>query len=71
MLAPTTGPRPGRLPIMLAASVALHAVFALLVVFDVAGIGGGFGFGVGPGYGTTSPRTRSSRSCSSPRRRRR
>jgi hypothetical protein len=51
MLAPTTGPRPGRLPIMLAASVALHAVFALLVVFDVAGIGGGFGFGVGPGYG--------------------
>jgi hypothetical protein len=51
MLAPTTGPRPGRLAATLAASIGLHVVFALLMIFDVAGIGGGFGLGVGPGYG--------------------
>jgi hypothetical protein len=39
---------------MLAASVGLHVVFALLVIFDVAGIGGGFGLGVGPGFGIGS-----------------
>jgi hypothetical protein len=51
MLGPTTGPRPGRLPAMLAASIVLHGIFALLVIFDVAGIGSGFGLGIGPGYG--------------------
>lgn len=50
----TTGPRPARLATALAASAAFHVVFLLLVIFDVAGIGGGFGLGVGPGFGIGS-----------------
>ena len=47
----TAGPRAQRLLVALAASCALHALFALLIYFDVAGLGGGFGLGVGPGFG--------------------
>ncbi len=47
----TTRLRPGRLAAALGASAALHAFVALLLVFDVAGIGGGLGLGVGPGLG--------------------
>src|SRR5579884_1918714 len=47
----TTRPRAGRLAATLVASAALHALVALLLVFDVAGIGGGLGLGVGPGLG--------------------
>jgi hypothetical protein len=50
-LDPTTGPRPRRLFASLATSAGAHAVLALLVWFDVAGLGGGFGLGVGPGFG--------------------
>ena len=50
---PTTGPRPRRLAAALATSAALHAVLALLVVFDVVGTGG-FGLGAGPGFGMGS-----------------
>jgi hypothetical protein len=32
-------------------STLAHVVVLLLVIFDVAGIGGGFGLGVGPGFG--------------------
>src|SRR5262245_19657426 len=39
------------LAVALTASAILHIVFVLLVVFDVAGIGGGFGIGIGPGFG--------------------
>lgn len=49
--APTTGPQPRRLLAGLASSAVAHAVLALLIYFDVAGIGGGFGLGVGPGFG--------------------
>jgi hypothetical protein len=44
-------PRPVPTVAALAISTLLHLVFVLLVVFDVAGIGGGFGIGVGPGFG--------------------
>ncbi len=36
------------------ASVLLHVLLLLLIIFDVAGIGGGFGLGVGPGFGMGS-----------------
>jgi len=48
---PIAGPRPRRLLTGLATSAIAHAVLALLILFDVAGIGGGFGLGVGPGFG--------------------
>lgn len=48
---PTLSPRPRRLAGALATSAALHVVLALMLVFDVAGLGGGFGLGVGPGFG--------------------
>ncbi len=48
---PSTGPNPRRLLASLATSAVAHAVLALLILFDVAGIGGGFGLGVGPGFG--------------------
>ena len=51
---PAAGPRPLRSLGALGGSVALHALFALLLYFDVAGIGGGFGLGVGPGFGIGS-----------------
>ena len=51
--APATAPRPRRLLGALAASASLHGVLALLIVFDVAGIGG-FGLGAGPGFGLGS-----------------
>ncbi len=47
----TAGPRAERLLGALAASCALHALVALLVYFDVVGLGGGFGLGIGPGLG--------------------
>jgi hypothetical protein len=50
----TTGPRPGRLAAALVVSVVAHATFLLLVILDVAGVGGGFGLGVGPGFGLGS-----------------
>ncbi len=49
----TAAPK-GRLAVALASSAIIHLVLALLVVFDVAGIGGGFGLGVGPGFGIGS-----------------
>ena len=49
--APTTRPTRVRLAGAVAVSAMLHVVFALLLVFDVAGIGSGFGLGVGPGFG--------------------
>ena len=48
---PTTGPRPQRLIVALAASAALHGVLLVALVFDVVGLGGGFGLGIGPGFG--------------------
>jgi len=52
MISPSaTGPRPQRLLLSLAASAAFHALFALLLVFDVLGPGGGLGIGIGPGFG--------------------
>ena len=48
---PTATPRPRRLLAALALSAMLHAVLGLLIVFDVAGLGGGFGLGSGPGFG--------------------
>jgi hypothetical protein len=47
----TSGPRAQRLASALAVSSALHALLALLVYFDVVGLGGGFGLGVGSGVG--------------------
>ena len=47
----TAGPRPGRLLAALVTSTMAHAILALMLVFDVAGIAGGFGLGVGPGFG--------------------
>jgi von Willebrand factor type A domain len=47
----TTSPRPARLAAAVGISGLAHVVFLLLVIFDVAGIGGGFGLGVGPGFG--------------------
>src|SRR5262245_41786242 len=49
--AASTRPRPARLAGALGVSAAAHLILALLIVFDVAGIGGGFGIGVGPGFG--------------------
>ena len=43
--------RPGRLGLALGVSALLHVILAILIVFDVAGIGGGLGLGVGPGFG--------------------
>ncbi|HLK10004.1 MAG TPA: vWA domain-containing protein [Candidatus Binatia bacterium] len=47
----TARPRPGRLAAALVVSAGVHALVALLLAFDVAGIGGGLGLGVGPGFG--------------------
>src|SRR5215475_7844322 len=47
----TARSRPGRLGLALGLSALLHVILGILIVFDVAGIGGGFGLGVGPGYG--------------------
>src|SRR5215510_3529902 len=49
--AASTRPRPARLAGALGVSAAAHLILALLIVFDVAGIGGGFGIGIGPGFG--------------------
>ena len=54
LLAGSTRARPGRFLVALATSVVLHVLFVALVVFDVAGIGGGFGIGLGPGFGIGS-----------------
>ena len=48
---PSLRPTPTRTATALVVSALLHVVFILLVVFDVAGIGGGFGIGIGPGFG--------------------
>lgn len=47
----TLRPTPRRTATAVLVSALLHVVVVLLVVFDVAGIGGGFGIGVGPGFG--------------------
>jgi hypothetical protein len=47
----TARSRPGRLSLALILSALLHLILGILIVFDVAGIGGGFGLGVGPGFG--------------------
>jgi hypothetical protein len=47
----TSGPRPPRLLAALGLSTALHAVLAVLLIFEVVGPGGGFGLGIGPGFG--------------------
>jgi hypothetical protein len=47
----TARSRPGRLGLALGLSALLHVILGILIVFDVAGIGGGFGLGVGPGFG--------------------
>jgi len=49
-----TGPRPRRLVAAIGLSALVHALFVLMVVFDVLGAGGGFGLGVGPGFGIGS-----------------
>src|SRR2546422_2824917 len=51
---PTSGPRPRRLLAALGVSTAAHALLALMVIFDVLGVGGGFGLGIGPGLGIGS-----------------
>jgi hypothetical protein len=48
-----TGPRPQRLAAAIGASAGLHAVLAILLVFDVIGAGG-LGLGAGPGFGLGS-----------------
>src|SRR5262244_591078 len=50
----TARSRPGRLSLALILSALLHLILGILIVFDVAGIGGGFGLGVGPGFGMGS-----------------
>ncbi len=50
-MAPTTSGQSRRLAAAITTSALLHVVLVLLVVFDVAGLGGGFGIGVGPGFG--------------------
>lgn len=50
----STRPRAGRFLASLGASLAAHALLALALVFEVAGVGGGFGLGVGPGFGIGS-----------------
>src|SRR5262249_47231739 len=50
----TARSHPARLGFALGLSALLHLVLFLLIVFDVAGIGGGFGLGVGPGFGMGS-----------------
>ena len=47
----TARSRPGKLSLALGLSALLHVILGILIVFDVAGIGGGFGLGVGPGFG--------------------
>jgi hypothetical protein len=47
----TLRPTRGRTATALVVSTIVHVVFVLLIIFDVAGIGGGFGIGVGPGFG--------------------
>src|SRR5262249_16682972 len=54
LLDATARSRPGRLGLAMGASVLLHVLVLLLIIFDVAGIGGGFGLGVGPGFGMGS-----------------
>ncbi|TMA38444.1 MAG: VWA domain-containing protein [Deltaproteobacteria bacterium] len=49
-----TRPRPRRLLAAIALSALVHALFVVLVVFDVLGAGGGFGIGIGPGFGVGS-----------------
>src|SRR5262252_1886985 len=44
-------PSRGRLVGAIVVSSVVHLIFVFLVVFDVAGIGGGFGIGLGPGFG--------------------
>ena len=51
---PTTTPKVRRIATGVTISALIHGLFALLVYFDVAGIGGGFGIGVGPGIGIGS-----------------
>jgi von Willebrand factor type A domain len=50
----TTRPRGGRVVAFLGLSALAHLLMALLIYFDIAGIGGGFGLGVGPGVGLGS-----------------
>jgi len=75
-----TGPRARRLVASIGVSALAHGLFALLVFFDVMGIGSGLGLGVGPGFGVGSGggaglgegrRRRSSRSRTCPSRFRR
>jgi hypothetical protein len=54
MLETTTGPRGPRLLAALAASAVTHALVALLIAFDVIGLGGGLGLGLGAGLGMGS-----------------
>lgn len=49
--APSLRPDRARTAKAIGISAVVHVVFVLLVVFDVAGIGGGFGIGIGPGFG--------------------
>jgi uncharacterized protein DUF1329 len=46
----TSGPRAQRLLAALAISAGAHALLALMVCFDVLGMGRGFGLGIGPGF---------------------
>ncbi len=50
----TTRPRAGRVAGFFTLSALVHLFVALLIYFDIAGIGGGFGLGVGPGVGLGS-----------------
>lgn len=54
VLEATTRSRFPRLIGAFGVSVVAHAILVLLIIFDVAGIGGGFGIGVGPGVGIGS-----------------
>src|SRR2546429_8897254 len=49
-----TAPRARRLVAAIGVSALAHGLFALLVFFDVMGIGSGLGLGVGPGFGVGS-----------------
>ena len=49
-----TAPRARRLVAAIGVSALAHGMFALLVFFDVMGIGSGLGLGVGPGFGVGS-----------------
>jgi len=54
MLEATTRPRAGSLAVAFGASLAAHVLLGLLLLFEVAGVGGGVGLGVGPGFGIGS-----------------